>query len=70
MSPLEHRSSCMAVVALMIAAMILLGIMNGLTAHRVARYRGTKPVLILPEEKRRTIVLPALQRTANKSAFE
>ena len=67
MSLLEHKSSCIAVVVLLVVSMMLLGIMNGLTAQRVSRYRGTKPVLILPGEKRRTIVLPAFQRIINIS---
>lgn len=70
MSPLEHRSSCLAVVTLMVVAMILIGVMNGLTAHRVSKYKSVRPVLIIPEEKRRKLVLPAFQRVLNKSDDE
>ena len=48
----ENRASCFAVVALLGSAVMLLGVMNGMTAHRLARYRRDAPVLILPIEKR------------------
>ena len=52
MSPLEHRSSCLAVVTLMVVAMILIGVMNGLTAH------CTVGVLAAPDTKEQIFHCP------------
>jgi hypothetical protein len=40
-------------MGLIVAGIILLNVMNGLTVYRLARYRHTLPVLVLPDEKKR-----------------
>jgi hypothetical protein len=49
----EHKSNCLVVMGLIVAGIILLNVMNGMTVYRLARYRHTLPVLVLPDEKKR-----------------
>ena len=50
----EHKSNCLVVMSLIVAGIILLNVMNGMTVYRLARYRHTLPVLVLPSEKARS----------------
>ena len=58
----ENRASCMTVAVLLGCAMLLLGIMNGMTVDRVSKYRNKPQVFVLLDDKRRFIVKHNLTR--------
>ena len=54
----EHNGNCITVVVLLALAMVLLGVMHGMTTEKLARYRHNKPpVLVLPEGFRRQMLV-------------